>query len=182
MAKRRGGNRTLTSHSKEWKNRLAETDDMKLSGKYEEVVFDYDSGGYYAIEKGNAKHKPEEIEVAQFLSQKGYKVTLCDETGSVIVVDGKIFSSTFEQKTPELSMSQKKGIAIFDPVSNFKNALGHARDKKANIALVYSKNELQTRKDVEDGIRAYEGKANWKFEMIIVVTKDGRVHRHVHNK
>ena len=57
-------------------------------------------GGWLAIEKSTARHKPEELEAARILADKGYKVTLKDEAGSEKTVDGYLSTASFEKRTP----------------------------------------------------------------------------------
>ncbi len=149
---------------------MAEVAVMRSSGLYSSVDMAKNGTGWVAIEKGNARHKPEEIEAAHHLADKGYKVTLGDETGSVTVPDGRIFSATFEQRTP--NARGPKGV---------NKALEHAKKKRANIAVIYDKNRLYDRRIVEGGIRLYEAHNKFRFQKIIVVGSSGSVHVHTHN-
>ena len=171
MAKSSGGTRILKSGSREYQKRENEVVAMKESGLYSSVEFFPSGGGWVAIEKSRVKHKEEELEAASLLAQKGYKVTLTDEGGFEKVVDGKLFIDTYEQKTP-----------LGDTATNITTALRHARDKKADVAVIYMKHDKHTRKTVEDGIIQYENNSSYRFNKIIVITKDGRLHIHKHNK
>lgn len=144
---------------------------MEESGKYSSVEFSKKGGGYVAIEKSAKKHKKEELEAARLLADKGYKVTLKDEAGELKTPDGKIFSYSFEQRTPEGSTA-----------TNFRNSLFHAQGKRAKIALLYMKYNKHTKKSVLDGIKLFEEAGSYRFNQIIIVTKDGRIHRHRHSK
>ena len=53
---------------------------MRDSGRYSSVEMGK-GGGWIAIEKSTARHKPEELEAARILADKGYKVTLKNEAG-----------------------------------------------------------------------------------------------------
>lgn len=44
------------------------------------------------------------------------------------------------------------------------------------------KNAGHSKTSVEAGIRKYEEHNSYRFRQIIVVTKDGRMHKHKHNK
>ncbi len=173
MAKTSGGVRSLGSRTKAKANRKAEFEAMLASGKYSknDCYFDNKSGGYYLTEKSRTKHKNEEIEVARHLANKGYKVVLIDEAGSTLKIDGKIFSVSYEQKTPEGSTHK-----------NMNKALEHAKSKRADIAVVYMKHNKHSRASVEQGIAEYEKLNDYRFNRILVVTKDGRIHIHKHNK
>jgi len=174
MAKTSGGVRTLKTGSREYSTRELEVIKMREIGLYSSVEFSKKGGGYVAVEKSTMKHKPEELEAAGFLADKGYKVTLKDEAGEFKTPDGKIFSYFFEQHTPSIDKNSAK---------HFSNSLEHAKVKKADIALVYMKTSGHTKKSVIDGIKEYEShKTNiHRFKQIIIVTKDGRVHKHRHN-
>lgn len=77
MAKTSGGVRTYKNGSSTYLKRQAEVEAMRARGKHSSVEMGK-GGGYVAIEKSPAKHKPEELEAARILSDKGYKVTLVD--------------------------------------------------------------------------------------------------------
>lgn len=61
-----------------------------------------------------------------------------------------------------------------------RNALFHARDKKADIAVIYSKGHIFSRKSVEEGLKMYEAATSYRFKEIMVVSDTGRVHIHIH--
>lgn len=143
---------------------------MRASGRYSSVEMGK-GGGWLAIEKSTARHKPEELEVARILADKGYKVTLKDEGGQVRTPDGYLFSASFEQRTPTK-----------DGANTIRNALYHARNKGADVAVIYSRNHAFTRGSVENGIKLYEQSHDYKFKRIIVVADNGNVHRYRHNK
>lgn len=172
MAKSSGGTRMLKPMSREYRKRMEEVVEMRLSGKYASVEMS-ERGGYVAIEVSSMKHKPEELEAAQILADKGYKVILKDEAPTEMnlkTVDGYVFSMSFEQRTP-----------MGSTVSNCQRALNHAREKKADIALIYDKYHNYHRKTVEEGIKQYEENETYRFKQIIVVTSDRKIHRHIHN-
>lgn len=173
MAKSSGGVRNVPVGSSTYNTRLAEVAAMRASGKYSSVEMAKNGTGWVAIEKSNAKHKPEEIEAAHHLANKGYKVTLTDESGSEVVKDGKLFTASFEQRTP--TASGPNGI---------KKGLEHAKKKDADIAVIYDKHRTYNRNEVEAGIREYESYPNnrHRFKKIIVIGSTGSVHVHKHNK
>ncbi|MDE6535447.1 MAG: hypothetical protein K2K82_05490 [Muribaculaceae bacterium] len=172
MAKTSGGVRNVPIGSTAYNNRLNEVAAMRASGKYSSVEMAENGTGWVAIENSLAKHKPEEIEAARILANHGYKVTLGDEAGDKTVSEGKLFLSSYEQRTPD----GKSNTA-----NNIKNALGHGRDKQAKIAVIYQKNGKHTREQVEQGIRDFEATSKYRFQRIIIVTRDGRLHHHLHN-
>ena len=97
---------------------------------------------------------------------------MIDEAGEGIKVDGRLFSFTYEQRTPE------EGTA-----ENFRNALMHAKGKGADKAVVYMKHNKHTIQSVKAGIKLFEDdkKNTYRFKQIITITKDGRIHKHIHD-
>lgn len=172
MAKTSGGVRTYRKGSPTYRKRQAEVAAMRDSGRYSSVEIGK-GGGWLAIEKSTARHKPEELEAARILADKGYKVTLKDEaTGlhGVKTPDGYLFNASFEQRTPQVSGTK-----------SFSNSLEHAKAKRADIAVVYDRNRVYNRSEVENGIKRYEQYNTYRFKNIIVVSSRGNVHRHKHN-
>ena len=115
---------------------------MRMSGKYSSVEM-RKNGGYVAIEKSDMKHKKEELELANFLGDKGYKVILKDEkiamTKSGKTSDGYLYAATFEQKTP--TSKGAKGI---------NKCLEHAKQKEAELAsLQAQKDDAKRREEFE---------------------------------
>ena len=174
MAKTSGGVRKLKTGSREYSARMLEVQRMKDSGLYSSVEFSEKGGGYVAIEKSSMKHTAEELEAAGFLADNGYKVILLNEAGSITTPDGYVFTYSHEQITPEGSTSE-----------NILQSLRHAKSKKADVALLYMKHNRHTRKTVEDGIKEFERvnqKSGYRFKQILIVTPDGRIHKHKHNQ
>ena len=172
MAKTSGGVRNFKQGSTTYQKRQAEVETMRASGQYSSG--EMGKGGWVAIEKSTAKHKPEEIEAAKILADKGYKVTLKNEATrlhGVKTPDGYLFNASFEQRTPTGTST-----------NNFKNALEHARNKGADLALIYDKHHVYHRSTVENGLKQYEANNNYRFNRIIVIAHDGKIHRHKHNK
>lgn len=166
MVKLSGGSRNLKGGSKEYNAREKEFADMMQSGKYSKGYFSEKGGGYYVVENSKAAHKPEELEAARFLADKGYKVTLKDEAGSIRTPDGYIFKAGFEQATP-------KG----DSVNNFNKCLNHAKSKPgATAAVVYMKSGTHSKGTIKNAIDSYSQHNTKKLD-VYVITKDGRIHR-----
>lgn len=183
MAKQGGGTR-LKNGSKNWNKSSKLFTNLVGSGRYMSNAYFSTVGGGFVLEENSSKpHSTDERYVARVLADHGRKVILRDEAGTATTPDGEIISiGMYEQRTPELDKEQKKGVKPFDKVANMRNALGHARDKNADVAVVYMKNNLHDIKSVKAGIVSFEGKSKYRFKEIIVVTSDGRVHRHKHNK
>lgn len=168
MAKDYGGDRMVEQYAQPYADVKKKVEEMKDSGKYSEVEMT-SNGGIYAVEKGKARHKPEEKEAAKHMAKAGYQVTLKDETGDVKTPDGYVYSFSFEQRTPT-----KGGVT-------FKRALDHAAKKQADVAVVYDKHYVYHRQDVESGIKQFEYHSSYRFKRIIVISKSGNVYEHSHN-
>ena len=169
MSKEYGADRFVDKYRQPHAEVARKVAEMKASGNYS-VVEKTTAGGIFAIEKGKARHKSDEIEAGRHMAEAGYYVTLKDETGYVKTPDGYVFSFTYEQKTPA------KGGA------SFKKAIEHASDKRAEVAVIYDKNSIYHRQDVENGIKQYEYHKSYRFKRIIVISKSGNVYEHSHNK
>ena len=180
MAKLSGGVRVLKVGSKGFNARRKEYWQLIESGKYRDGYFSDMSGGYWLEEKSSNPHSEGEREAAQILADHGYKVVLIDESGSSIKVDGTIFSFTYEQRTPYAGIKAKK-MPKTGNAKNFENALEHAMKKKADYAVVYMKQNKHTKQTVSEGLKKFEEHNQYRFKQLIVVTKDGRIHRHRHD-
>ena len=86
--------------------------------------------------------------------------------------DGRVFDATFEQRTPDGKQNTPE---------NIRSALRHGRDKRSDMVVIYQKQGKHSRQAVEQGIKMYEAQSKHRFQQIIVVTQDGRIHRHKHN-
>lgn len=178
MVKLSGGSRTLAGGSREYTRREAEFGMLMQSGRYSSGYFSQKGGGYYVVEESTAKHKPEELEAARFMADKGYVVTMIDESNKdrgikVKTPDGRVFEASFEQRTPD---------GIHNTAENIRSALRHGRDKGCDMVVIYQKYGKHSRQSVEQGIRMYEERSSHRFKQIMVITRDGRIHRHVHKK
>lgn len=169
MAKTSGGVRTYRQGSSTYRKRQAEVAAMRASDRYSSVEMGR-GGGWLAIEKSRFPHKPEEIEAARILADKGYKVTLINESGMERTPDGYLFKASFEQRTPQGGSYR-----------NVVKGLEHAKKKSSDIAVLYDKHGVHTRSSIEKGLSQYEYLNKYRFKEIIVISKDGRIHRHKHN-
>lgn len=177
MVKLSGGSRTLTGGSREYGRREVEFNQLRNSGRYSEGYFSKKGGEYVLVERSTMPHSQDEIEAARFMADKGYIVTLTDESNQgkgskVKTPDGKIFDATFEQRTPDGTQNTPE---------NIRSALRHGRDKQSDMVVIYQKHGKHSRAAVEEGIRMYEAQSRHRFSQIMIVTRDGRIHRHKHN-
>lgn len=169
MAKTSGGVRTYRQGSSTYRKRQAEVAAMHASGRYSSVEMGK-GGGWLAIERSTTRHKPEELEAARILADKGYKVTLINESGMERTPDGYLFKASFEQRTPQGGSYR-----------NIVKGLEHAKKKSSDVAVLYDKHGVHTRFSIEKGLSQYEYLNKYRFKEIIVISKDGRIHRHKHN-
>lgn len=169
MAKDSGADRMVEKYAQPFDEVRKQVEEMKASGKYSTVEMTK-NGGIFAVEKGKARHKLEEIEAGQHMAKAGYQVTLKDETGAVKTPDGYIYSFTFEQRTPSTKGSR-----------SVMKALEHAKSKPADIAVIYDKNYVYHRETIEQGLSLYEHYNDYRFKRIIVISKSGNVYEHSHN-
>lgn len=74
MVKLSGGSRRLKGGSLEYNRREIAFQQLMNSGKYSYGYFSQKGGGYVLIEKSSVRHKPEEIEAARLMADKGYRL------------------------------------------------------------------------------------------------------------
>ena len=177
MVKLSGGSRSLTGGSREYSRREVDFNQLMRSGQYSSGYFSQKGGGYLLVERSTMSHSTEEIEAARYMADKGYIVTLTDESNKgkdskVKTPDGRVFDATFEQRTPDGKQNTPE---------NIRSALRHGRDKRSDMVVIYQKQGKHSRQAVEQGIKMYEAQSKHRFQQIIVVTQDGRIHRHKHN-
>lgn len=169
----KGGVRPVSKTGKAYQNRLREYTAKMASVGYSDGYFSKESGGFYVVVKSNYPHKKEELEAARILADKGYKVYLQDEVGSVSKGDGLIFTFSYEQSTPDKAVGGH----------GFKKCLGHAKSKRVQIALIYDKNGRFTDSDINAGILEFEKyNATYRFSRIIVIDRKNRINNYYHNK
>jgi len=189
MAKDYGADRTVGQNTDEWKDRKKEVEEMQASGNYSEVYFSEKGGGYYAIEKSDTDHKPEEIEAAEHMANAGYKVILIDEGGSGVSADGTVFNFVYEQVTPNPEKTPRTDKTL---ASSVKDALEHGVEKvikakkreqpfQMDVAVIYDKYHSYHANHIEAGIKQFESYGKFRYKKIIVISKSGNVYEHYHN-
>lgn len=178
-----GGSTKLKQGSYRWKAQAKEYYERIGTGKYTNSYLSEIGGGFYLEEKSTLPRGADELFVATVLADKGKRVILQDEAGQAKTTDGEIISIGFyEQRTPTWTEEKKAKATDLDRIKNIRSCLYHARDKKADIAVIYMKNNLHNLTSVKEGIKAFEKKSKYEFKSIIIVTSDGRIHTHKHNK
>ncbi len=172
MAKDYGADRMVEKYAQPFDEVRKQVEEMKSSGNYSTVEMT-NNGGIFAVEKGKARHKPEEIEAGRHMAKAGYHVTLKDETGYTKTPDGYVYSFAFEQKTPNVDIGGARSVL---------KAMEHARRKPADVVVIYDKHSVYHRNIIDAGISLYERHiSNYRFKRIIVISKSGNVYEHSHN-
>ncbi|MDR2586371.1 MAG: hypothetical protein LBC84_09205 [Prevotellaceae bacterium] len=176
-----GGNRELKVGSKSFLSRRAEYWELMATTKYREGYFSDMSGGYYLEEKSSKATDIVEREAGMILADNGYIAIKKDEAGMDVTVDGYLhrYSFTYEQRTPYEGMKKNEMPKSGTP-ENIRRALSHAKEKVADFAIIYMKHNKHTVQSVKDGIRLFEAQDSYRFNQIIIITKDGRLHKHKH--
>lgn len=148
------------------------------------------SGAYVLYGKGHNYHE-EEIEIARGFAKYGVNVILTSEQNMMLArrwvynkkehtlnphfAEGTANGIIYEQKTTDFKASNF--------VSNVRNAINHAVDAKATIAVVYDRYGLLHRTDIEKGMDAYQKThSNPKVKAVVVFDKDLNIYEHHWNK
>lgn len=131
--------------------------------------------GYLIYMKGHM-YSQDEIDAGKILANNGFRVILTPEgniqfastinkrTGQAIFLDGYINSASYEQKTTTNPINK---------VMNIKRVLEHARKKRAQIAVLYDKNEVLSLSDINEGIIEFKKFNTYNFLDFLILRKDG---------
>lgn len=138
-------------------------------------------GGYVLYHSGHNYH-PEKVEATRHLANHGYRVELQPE-GMVMWAsawknenprysEGVVEGTLYDQKTVSQSTT--------NPSGNFRNALNHAVEKNAKIALVYDPHDKLHRRDVRTGMKEFMRypRNRGKLDSVLIVTSSGRLYIH----
>lgn len=159
------------------------------TGKYDiENSYLSDSGAYVLFENGHNYHQ-DEIDAAKAMADSGIIVTLGDENdkakatgmsgkGNPKFSEGTI---TIEKLSYEQSSPTDKSKTAAHAVHK---GLEHAKKKNSDVAVIYDKNGLLHRGDVQAGIKQYESHRSnvHRFRAILVIDQHGGVHEWFHTK
>lgn len=182
-----GGTRFVKPSTQNRSQSVSDFNNALSSGKYDTNLsyLPLTGSGSMLYQYGHNYHI-EEIEVGKALADKGYKVILTPEgieayataftkDGKPKYPDGKISGILYDQKTVESNAINFK--------NNVNNAIQHAWDKNAEIALIYDKYGKMHRNDIEDGMKKYRhfDKTN-AIKAILVVDKNMNVYEHQFDK
>ncbi len=139
-----------------------------------------ESGGYLIFMIGHLNNQ-DEIKVGKILADNGYMVVLTPEggfnfrtgrtrKGQFMYADGLIRGYIYEQSTPSPMNKESEGL-----INSVKNALEHAKQKFAQIAVIYDKVGLFNDESIEKGIDLYKTLNKRKILKIILVGGKGDI-------
>lgn len=191
MAKGNGGTRTVrpTSNTRTENYKVFQREMSLADVASSQSYFSHKKGGYVIAMKGR-KYDAAESEAAKAMADDGLLVVLTPEGGvkfrtgkskkkggDYVYADGLVNGFTFEQQTKSPQKQTYENL-----VNSVDSALQHARDKNAQVPLIYDRNGSYHREHIEAGIAKFERfYPNTKFKAILVVNKHGRVYNHNHN-
>ena len=157
------------------------------TGQYDKTLsYLPESGSGSMLYQNGHNYHIEEIEVGRTLADKGYRVVLTPEgivayatafkrDGTPKYAEGTISGIIYDQKTAESNLT--------NAVNNVDNAIVHAREKGASIALIYDKYGKLHRGDIEDGMDKYQRFARTNdIKAVLVVDKNHNLYEHHFNK
>lgn len=175
MGKSSGGTRNIKPTSGNiafnrsvFENEVAMPDIVK-----DQSYFSDKSGGYSLFMEGH-NYVAEEVEAARILADEGYVTVLTPENMSIYATkkvgkkeqfsDGLIAGFYYEQKTPNPKNVTPEGLA-----NSVNNALQHARDKGAKVAVIFDKYKVYHQADIDAGIKLFEQHNKYKFQSIVTI-------------
>lgn len=103
-------------------------------------------------------------------------ITAVNNKGTPLYSDGLVMGNVFELKSPNPTETHQ--IALDNSV---KKALNHAKNKGANVAVIYDRDGAYHKDNIERGLVDYESKSEYRFNAILVIDKNGNVWEHQHN-
>ena len=138
----------------------------------------FENGGYVLYHNGH-NNSDEENECAKIMASKGYKIELTPEDNIKFASergkfrDGKFMNFKYEQKTSSPVIDDMNEVAY--------RAIRHARDKDAEISVIYDNKNIFTSSNIKNGIALFERRSNFRFKGILVVNRNN-VYEWYHNK
>lgn len=171
-------------------NTLKEYQDAIATGKYDTRYCYFspnEKGAYVLCDKlhnVNGDGMSSEFEAARIMANNGFVVVLGDESSEKAAVyvtnkngktsrrfqDGKLSADliSFEQNTITKLNNE--------PYKTIRRSLYHAKDKLADISVVYDKMNLLDEKTIREGIKDYyNGNESYEIKFLIHVKGSGRV-------
>lgn len=189
MAKASGGTRKVrpTSGSVEHNRGVFDYETSMPDVVKVDSYFSEKSGGYL-LAMNNHNFDAIEKEAFKHLADNGFMIVATPEGGKTFIsnnndrgkatyADGLVMGDVFELKSPS---PQSNATNSLD--NSIKKALNHARSKNAQVPVIYDRNGIYHRDNIERGLSDYEKKFSYEFKAILVIDKNGRVWEHQHNK
>lgn len=183
MSKASGSTRIVTPSAKSRSETISEFNAAMNSGQYNtELSYLPESGSGSMLYQHGHNYHIEEIEVGRALADKGYRVVLTPEgivayatafkrDGTPKYAEGTISGILYDQKTAESNLT--------NAVNNVDNAIVHAREKGASIALIYDRYGKMHRNNIEEGMKKYQRFANTNdIKAVLVVDKHKNLYEH----
>lgn len=190
MSKKWGNTRLVRPMTTREQN-IADFDQRVASGELDMSIsyVDKNTGAYVAYMKGH-NYFEEEIEVAKAMAANGINVVLTpegnghemyatnilpnkDDTKKYKYSEGTLSIYTYEQRTTT-NITTDKNTTIMTTIK-------HANSKRSDIAVLYDKNNIFHRGDIEAGMKYYQSKVRGcknKAKALIVVNSKGEVYEH----
>lgn len=195
MAKGAGGTRRVSAESRDARyskhpRKKRQFEQEIQSGKYNTrySFFDEKSGGSLLIE-ANRVIDNNEVNAGMFLALSGETVKMTMEGGGIYVLAsyggsnhygyGFITVDTFGE-SEDFSYEQRTVDPVKFPFrASIRNAINHALDKGARIALIYDKNwkisQNEIRKGMRDFKKATKNKRHQTVEQVWIINGVGKV-------
>ncbi|MBD5289783.1 MAG: hypothetical protein HDS26_03765 [Bacteroides sp.] len=190
MAKHSGQTRTIRPSSNTKEANYANFEyDIKNSPDIdpEKSYFSHASGGFLLTMTG-CQHDAAEYEAAKAMADDGLLVVLTPEggvkfrtgkrpQGGFTYADGLVNGLSYEQQTKKPAKTDNDSL-----IKAVDQALKHAKEKQAQVPLIYDRYGSFHREHIEDGLKRFEERSRYRFKAILVVDKHGNVWEHGHNK
>lgn len=183
MGKASGSTRIVNPSTESRQETVAGFNAAMASGKYDrELSYLPDHGSGSMLYQFGHNYHIEEIEAGRALADNGYRVVLTPEgivayatafkrDGTPKYAEGTISEMVYDQRTTASNVQ--------NVVNNVDNAIVHAREKGASIALLYDRYGKMHRGDIEAGMQKYKAFAKQDdIKAVLVVSKDGKVYEH----
>ena len=187
MSKASGSTRYVNPSTQNRSQSVSDFKNALSSGKYNtELSYLPPTGSGSMLYQNGHNYHIEEIEVGRALADKGYKVILTPEgieayataftkDGRPKYSEGTISGILYDQKTTESNVT--------NIVNNVDNAIKHAHDKGAEIALIYDRYGKMHRQDIENGMKKYKKfDTTGRIKAVLVMDKNKNLYEHQFDK
>lgn len=183
MSKASGSTRIVNPSTKSRLETISDFNAAMNSGLYDkELSYLPEKGSGSMLYKIGHNYHIEEIEVGRALADKGYRVVLTPEgieayataykkDGTPKYAEGTISGILYDQRTGNSNLT--------NAVNNVDNAIVHAREKGASIALIYDRYGKMHRTDIEEGMKKYQSFARTNdIKAVLVIDRNKNLYEH----